>query len=106
MNARSSILLEKHTWPIRCKKHAHQLQPLRPHSAWPGKTYRKGRRVLQARLGEDDRHVLCSPRVSDDGQQLSSVLLMLLPGAYMKCDAYDGLLGRLKVSCGQDDFLR
>ena len=42
-----------------------------------------------------------APGPPDDQPQLASVLLMLLPGAYMKCEAYDGVLTRLKVTRAQ-----
>jgi len=58
---------------------------------------RNERLTCQARLGEDDRHVISAPDLPGDKQQLPDVLLILLPGAYMKCAAYDGLLDRLKV---------
>ena len=42
--------------------------------------------------------MISAPGPPDNEQQLASVLLMLLPGAYMKCEAYDGILKRLKVA--------
>ena len=56
------------------------------------------RHSCQARLGQDERHVVSAPRsVVGEKDHLASVLLMLLPGAYMQCQAYSGLINKLKV---------
>ena len=103
MSIRKDIVCKRNGLPLQYKTHACPVRPLWPRFPLPGKhgRHRCDRRVLlQAKLGEDERHVLSAPGPPDDKQQLASVLLMLLPGAYMKCEAYDGLLTRLKV-CSQ-----
>ncbi len=101
MHSRKVTNLESAGSLLRCKAYAcHVRRPMRPSPLWLGKHDRHRRAKhhnCQARLGDDKRHVLFAPGPPDDKQQLASVLLMLLPGAYMSCEAYEGLLTRLKV---------
>ena len=79
--------------------HGHTLRPLSKRRPSVRQRNRSSiRHTRQARLGEDERHVVSAPRYVVGGKDhLASVLLMLLPGAYMQCQAYDGLINRLKV---------
>ena len=57
----------------------------------------RGRSAILAKLGEDYRHTASTPSAQSTECNPKSVLLMLLPGAYMQPDAYSGVLARLQV---------
>ena len=57
----------------------------------------RGRGAILAKLGDDSRHTSSAPSAQSTESDRKSVLLMLLPGAYMQPEAFSGVLTRLQV---------
>ncbi|CAK0785220.1 hypothetical protein CVIRNUC_008426 [Coccomyxa viridis] len=83
---------------------AHDVRPRRPagHYSAHGPHFDsrgrcRGRGAVLAKLGEDSRHTSSAPSAQSAESDRKSVLLMLLPGAYMQPEAFSGVLTRLQM---------
>ena len=80
---------------IHPRRHAGHNIAHRPHFDFRDRC--RGRSAVLAVLGEDSRHATSTPSAQSTESNRKSVLLMLLPGAYMQPEAFSGVLARLQV---------